>query len=147
MLDILLEKNNIENNYLNNKKNVKINFIKLDNRIFEEKNIDISSINSEEELIEEINSIKINENIFLKIILIGNKNIEINKNKIIKEIKNKNILKIEDKSETKWDFDKLAEKNSLKGIFVKKMLDKLNDEKFNENEIKKAIEIGLKSFE
>lgn len=147
MLDILLEKNNIENNYLNNKNNIKINFIKLDNRSFEEKNMDISSINSEEELIEKINSIKIDENIFLKIILIGNKNIEINKNKIIKEIKNKNILKIEDKSEMKWDFDTLAEKNSLKGIFVKKMLDKLNNENIDENEIKRAIEIGLKSFE
>lgn len=147
MLDILLEKNNIENNYLNNKNNIKINFIKLDNRKFEEKNIDISSINSEEELIEKINSIEIDENIFLKIILIGNKNIEINKNKIIKEIKNKNILKIEDKSEIKWDFDKLAEKNSLKGIFIKKMLDKLNNENIDENEIKRAIEIGLKSFE
>lgn len=159
MLDVIIEKNNSKkeieenksNNYLNdekiNKNKIKINFIKLDNRIFEEKNINISSINSQEELIEEINSIKINENIFLKIILIGNKNIEINKNEIFKLIENKNILKIEDKSEIKYDFNKIAMQKNLKGIFVKKMLEKLNQKSVDEEKVKKAIEIGLKSFE
>lgn len=150
MLDVTLEKK-IEKGNLNNLENLKnknkINFIKLDNRIFEEKNIDISSINSQEELIEEINSIKVNENIFLKIILIGNRNIEINKNKIFKLLENKNILKIENKSEIKYDFNKLAMQNNLKGIFVKKMLEELNNKEIDENEVKKAIEIGLKSFE
>lgn len=142
-------KNNLENNYLNNKKinKIKINFIKLDNRIFEEKNINISEINSEEELIEKINLIKINENIFCKIILTGTRNIEINKNKICKLIQNNNILKIEDKTETKYNFDELSEQNNLKGIFIKKMLQKLNDKNLDQDEIKRAIEIGLKSFE
>ncbi len=146
MLDIIIEKETKENQKINKNK-IKINFIKLDNRIFEEKNINISSINSQEELIEKINSIKINENIFLKIILIGNKNIEINKNEIFKLIENKNILKIEDKSEMKYDFNKLATQNNLKGIFVKKMLEELNNKEIDENEVRKAIEIGLKSFE
>lgn len=144
-------KNNLENNYLNNKKinknKIKINFIKLDNRIFEEKNINISEINSEEELIEKINLIKINENIFCKIILTGTRNIEINKNKICKLIQNNNILKIEDKTETKYNFDELSKQNNLKGIFIKKMLQKLNDKNLDQDEIKRAIEIGLKSFE
>ncbi len=143
--------NNLEKKYLNNeiinKNNVKINFIKLDNRIFEEKNIDISEINSNEELIEKINSIEINDNVFSKIILVGTRNIDINKNEICKLIQNYNILKIEDKTETKYDFDKLSETSSLKGLFVKKMLEKLKDKKYSEEELKKALEIGLKSFE
>lgn len=146
MLDVIIEKDNIENKKINENK-IKINFIKLDNRTFEEKNIDIFSINSKEELIEKINSIKINKNIFLKIILIGTRNIEINKNEIYKLIENENILKIEDKSEIKYNLDELATQNNLKGIFVKKMLEELNEDNLNEDEIKRAIEIGLKSFE
>ena len=142
MLDVIIEKN-----YLNNKNNIKIDFIKLDNRIFQEKYIDISEINSKEELIEQINSTKINENIFYKIILIGKRNIEINKNEINKLILNENILKIKDKTEANYNFEELSMQKNLKGIFVKKMLQKLNDKNYNEEEIKRAIEIGLKSFE
>ena len=40
---------------------------------FAEINLDISEINSEEELIEKINTINLDENKFYKIILIGNK--------------------------------------------------------------------------
>ena len=72
---------------------------------------------------------------------------KINKNKICKLITNQNVLKVEDKTETKYDFDQLATQNNLKGIFVKKMLEKLKDNNYNEDEIKIAIEIGLKAFE
>ena len=109
--------------------------------------INISEINSQEELIEKINLIKTDENNFYKIILIGIRNIEINANALCKLIQNKDILKIEDKTEAKYNFDELARQNNLKGIFVRRMLKKLNDEKLDEKEIRKAIEIGLKSFE
>ena len=56
-------------------------------------------------------------------------------------------MKIEDKTETKYNFDELSKQNNLKGIFIKKMLQKLNDKNLDQNEIKRAIEIGLKSFE
>ncbi len=154
MLDVIIEKeieknklNNSENNKKINKNKIKINFIKLDDRIFEEININISEINSQEELIEKINSIKIKNNIFYKIILIGSRNIEINKNEICKLITNENILKVEDKTEMKYNLDQLAKQKNLKGVFVKKMLDKLKTENYDEEEIKKAIEIGLESFE
>lgn len=143
MLDIILEKNNI-NKEEKNKNKIKINFIKLDNRIFEEINLDISEINSEEELIEKINSIKLEENNLYKIILTGIKNIEINKNEINKLIEKNNIIKIKDKTEIKYNLNKLAEQKNLKGIFVKKILEKEN---LDEEELKMAIEIGLKIFE
>ena len=139
MLEIKIEKN---------KNKFDIDFIKLDNRKFEEKNIDISEINSMEELIEKIDSIELNEDYFYKIILNGTKNIEINTREICKLIKRKDIiLKIKNCTETKYDFDKLSEQNNLKGIFVKKMLDKLKDKNEGREEIEKAIEIGLKAFE
>jgi len=153
ILDIKIEKNNenkfnyLENNNLNYKNDIKINFIKLDNRRFEEKKIDISEMNSQEEIIEKLNQIEGNDNIFLKIILIGTRNIEINTKEICKLTGGENILKVKDKTETKYNLDKLATQNNLKGIFVKKMIQKLKDENFNQEEIKRAIEIGLKSFE
>ncbi len=151
-----LNKNNYlnkieENNYLNNEKinknKIKINFIKLDNRIFKEININISEIYSQEEIIEKINSIEKNEGVFYKVILIGTKNIEINKNEICKLTTSSNVLKVEDKTQTKYNFDEMATQNNLKGIFVKKMLQKLKEDNYSEDEITRAIEIGLESFE
>ena len=144
-------KNNLEENNLFNQKtnkNIKkIKFIKLDNRIFEEKNIDISEANSEEELIEMINEIEVENEKFYKIILTGTSKIEINKNRICKLIKSKNVLKLKNETETKYDFDRLAKQKSLKGIFIKRMLDNLENNPEQEEVIKKAIEIGLKAFE
>ena len=143
--------NNLEKNNLFNKeseKNIeKIKFIKLDNRVFEEKNIDISDINSEEELIEEINKIEIEAEKFYKIVLNGTSKIEINKNRICKLIKIESILKLKNKTETECDFDKLSKQKNLKGIFIKRLLERLEKNPEEEETIKRAIEIGLKSFE
>ena len=83
----------------------------------------------------------------LKIILIGVRNIEVNEKEICKLATNKNILKVKNRTETKYDFDQLATQNNLKGIFVKKMIKKSEEENYNQEEIKRAIEIGLQSFE
>ena len=169
MLDVILEKNNNKNklennlninnnssNKINNDLNkkliknnelIKINFIKLDNREFEELEVDISEINSEEELIEKINLLKINKNNFYKIKLIGKKNININKNKICKLVNNENILKIKDKTEIKYNLEELIKQKNLKGIYIKKLFEKLNDSNFDEETVRKIIEIGLEAFE
>lgn len=41
----------------------------------------------------------------------------------------------------------MANKNNLKGIFIKDLLKKLEDEPENSEKIYKAIEIGLSAFE
>jgi len=133
MLDVELEKD----------KDVKIKFIKLDERIFEELNLDISEINSEEELIEEINNLKLEKNKMYKLILIGNKNFKINLNKIIKLIFNKNIIKIKNNTKLNEDIYKMIEENSLKGFFIQEILDKLKSGEIDEETMKKVIEIGL----
>lgn len=125
------------------KNKTKIEFIPLDETYFEEIELDISEINSEEELIEKINEIKIQKNKFIKIILIGKRKFEIQKNKIIKLIENKNILKIKDNTKINYELENLAKENNLKGIFVRNMLKKLEENKDQKEEIEKAIEIGL----
>lgn len=135
MLDVELQKNNL-----------KINFIPLDETEFVEKNINISEINTEEELIEKINKEKFEENKLYKIILIGNKNIEINKNKIIKILNKKNIIKIKDESKIEIDLEKINEENNLRGYFIREILKMKNEEDYSEEEINKAIEIGLQLF-
>lgn len=125
-----------------NKNKLKINFIKLDKINFEEINLDISEMNSEENLIENINKLKIEENKLYKIILIGNKNFEININKIINLLLKENIIKIKDNSKINEDIYKLINENNLKGLFIKEVLKKFEAGEIDEETMKKTIEIG-----
>lgn len=135
LLDVNLEKNNLQ-----------INFVKLDDRIFEEKEIDITNINTEEELIEFINNIFIEENIMCKLILIGIRNFEIDTNKILKLINQKNILKIKNNTKLNYDLETISKQNNLKGIFTSEMLNILNSNEYDKEIVQKAIEIGLNNM-
>lgn len=128
------------------KNNLKIEFINLDERKFEEINLEISEINSQEELIEKINEIKIDENTWTKIILTGKRKFEINKNIVFNLIKNKNILKIKDETKLNYNLEEISKEQSLKGIFVKEMLELMENEEYTKDEIEKAILIGLDAF-
>lgn len=122
-------------------KKLEIAFIPVDKTEFVEKQLDITEIISKEELIEILNGISVEENKYYKIILTGKRNFEINISEILKEMQNGNILKIKDNTSIKIELEELAKQKSLKGIFVKNMLEKINEE--NEEQIIKAIEIGL----
>ena len=126
------------------KDELNLEFIPLDKKEFKELEVDISEINFEEELIEKINNLKLQENCYYKIILIGEKNIEINLNNIKKYLINKNIIKLKINTKLKYDLEKLSNEKNLKGIFVKELLNIKNEE--NSNLIEKAIEIGLESL-
>lgn len=119
-------------------------FIKLDEKEFIEYNLDISEINSIEELVERINEIKINENNkIIKLIFKGIKNFNINLNEIERLITNKQIIKIKDDTKININIEKIKNENTLKGLFIKQVLNEIQDEKIKN----KIIEIGLKSFE
>ena len=126
---------NIEN------KKLEIAFVPVDKSEFVELELDIETINSWEELIVKLNELPIKDNKYYKIILKGKRNFEINTYEILKNIENKQILKIKDETKIKINLEELAKQNNLKGIFVKNMLNKINAE--NEEQILKAIEIGL----
>ena len=126
-------------------------FIKLNEIEFIEKEINVTNIISKEELIEKINEIKTEENKIklIKIKLSGRRNFEIDIYELYKFINNEKIIKIKDETNINFDLEKLANETSLKGFFVKEMLQKLGNEEVEENRkiIEKAIEIGLKVLE
>jgi len=128
-------------------KELKLEFINIDEKEFVEKEININDILSEEELIEKINEEKYDENKYYKIIINGNKNFSINKNKILKNILYQNIIKITDKRKLEINLSEISKQNNLKGIFVKNLLDKIQTEPENKEKIEKALQIGLEAFE
>lgn len=124
-------------------KQISIKFISLDNKEFIKEEIDISNIYSEEELIEIINQKEKQENKYYEYIFVGNKNIEINTNKILKLIEDKKVIKLKDQSTLKHDLEQISKEKSLKGIFVKHLLDEIKEDESNREEILRTIEIGL----
>ena len=131
------------------KNKLEIKFVKLDDKQFTKRELNVDNIYSKEELIEKINELEIEENNYVEIILIGNRNFEINKYDLIKYILNNNIIKIKDNTKIAYDLEKLENENTLKGLFIKEMNKKLKNAETEEEKeiIEKSIEIGLASLE
>ena len=111
-------------------------FIKIDEREFVEYEFDVSNILSEEEWIEKINSIE-GENKLFKIILVGYRNFPININ--IKLI-NKDIIKIKNNTKIKVEY---KENNAtLKGLFIKKLNERKNNNLIDEKTYEEILEIA-----
>lgn len=123
-----------------------IEFIKMDKNEFVEKELDVSQLYSEEELIEKINSLELIKENYYKIILTGNRNFEINTTNILKNIYTANIVKIKDCTKIDVDINELSKEESLKGIFVRKILNDVQKQKINMEDAIKAIEIGLEAM-
>lgn len=132
ILDVNLEKNNL-----------KINFLKMDNIVFEEINLDISEIKSEEELIEKINSLNLEKNNYYKLILVGNNKFKFDINKILKINNKKNILKIKNSTRNNFEIEKILKENNLKSIFLEEILNNEKNINLPKEEIEKIIKIGL----
>ena len=65
-------------------------------------------------------------------------------------ISNDKIIKIKNKTKINYDLNRLSNENTLKGLFAKKMLEKLNEENLSDEDkeiIEKAIEIGIEALE
>ena len=104
-------------------KKLKLEFIPLSENNFEEKELDVSHIISKEELIEKINDLEIKNNQLIKLIFIGKRNFEINKYDIYKLLTNDKIIKIKDHTKIEYDLEKMANSNTLKGLFIKEILE------------------------
>lgn len=125
------------------KNNLKLEFINLDPKEFVEYELDISEIISKEALIEVLNNLYIPENNLYKIILTGARNFEINLQELMKLVENNKILKIKDFTKLKYDLDEISKEISLRGFFVKNLLEKQKSGKYVDKEVEKALEIGL----
>lgn len=128
-------------------KKLKTEFLKIDNRIFTEYELNVENMFSNEEIIEQINEINFKENELVKIILIGNKNFEIDINKIKNLLQNQNIIKIKDLTSVNIDIEKIINENTLKGFFVRNVIEKYNDGQIDEEQTNSIIKIGLDSME
>lgn len=125
------------------KENVELEFVTLDEKELKELELDISEIVTVEELLEKINELKLEEKKLYKINLIGQRNFEINIYKLIKMIENKEIIKVKDKTKLGYDLEKISKETTLRGIYVKEILDKIEKEPENKEMLEKALEIGI----
>ena len=131
------------------KEKIELKFIPLDEEQFKEIEINVNDIISKEELIEKINNLEIPQNEYIKIILTGTKNFEINKYEILKYLQNERIIKIKDNTKIAYNLEELANENTLKGLYAKEMQKKLNEATSQEEKeiIEKAIEIGFEALQ
>ena len=124
-----------------------LQFVELDETEFVEKEIECTEINSIEELIEKINKLEIKENMLYKIILTGKRNFEINIYDLYKYELNEKIIKIKDKTKPNYNIEKIANENTLRGLFAKEILDELKNNQYDKEIIEKALEIGMEILE
>ena len=131
-----------------NNDNLKLKFVQLDDELFTKRELNVDNISSKEELIEKINSLEIPSNEYVEIILTGGRNFEINKYDILKFIQNDRIIKIKDETKITIDLERISKESTLRGLFIKEMLEKMENETELEKKqiLEKAIEIGLDSL-
>lgn len=124
-------------------KEVKSKFIKLDDRIFTKYEISVDNFANKEEIIEYISDLNLEENNMYEIVLSGNRKFDINTREILRLIESENILKIKDNTQIGYNIEEIAKQNNLRGIFVREVIKKYEEGTYTEQQIKKAIEIGL----
>ena len=125
------------------KEKYNVEFIEIKENELKEININVSEFSDVEELIQKISEIIADEQLY-KIVLCGKRKFDINIQKIIDIISAKNLIKIKDETVIGYDVDKIAKENSLRGYFVREVLEHKNE--YSNEEIEKAIEIGLENL-
>lgn len=103
----------------------------------------MDNILDKEELVEKIGNLDLKEKDLYEIILVGNRQFEINAREMLKLIEVQNILKIKDNTQLGYDIEQIARENNLRGIFIREMIKKYETGVYTEEQIQKAIEIGL----
>lgn len=127
-------------------KEITTEFIPLDTKEFIREKVEVDGVRSKEELIEKINNRSIEPNKYVEIILVGKREFEIDVYSIYPYLEKHNIIKIKDQTGMKIELEEIAKQSTLKGIFVKNMLEKMEEEGQNKEKIQKAIEIGLETM-
>ena len=119
------------------KDNITYEFKNMEYKHFEILEIDITTLKSPEEI---LNHINLKDDIY-RIVLTGERNVNVEKIKEILGSEGKNICEIRDLTHISYDFEKISKEQNLKGFFTRKMLDEINEKPEQKEEILKAIEI------
>ncbi len=124
-------------------------FIELNEIEFSEKEIDVTNLNSVEQLAEAINDLPINDSELVKVVLIGKRNFEIDIYELYKLIENEKIIKMKNKTKTSFNLDELANSGSLKGLYIQEIQKRINLAETEEEKVilENAIDIGLEALE
>jgi DNA repair exonuclease SbcCD nuclease subunit len=151
-------------------KSLSTKFVPLDTREFKQLELDVKNVLDENDLIYKINELVQNDIektkqeleksvsytsfnydfsyldiskyiVMYEVYLVGNRTFDIDLKRINILIDNDNIIKIKDKTEMGFDLKKISKESTLRGLFVKKVLEKQDD--YSKEEIDKALEIGL----
>ena len=124
-------------------KELKTDFIPLDEGEFKIVDIDISELESIEAIAESINDMDLDSNNFYELYLTGTKKFEIDLYNLKKQLYKSNIIKLKDKTKIAYNLDEIAKYNTLKGLFVREILSRLNNSEYDRETVEKALEIGL----
>ena len=130
-----------------NKNSLNLQFIPLDNKEFVVKELDVTDILDLEELATIMNNMIFEENIYYKISLIGRRNFDIDVYKLNKLLTCNNVIKIKDYTKINYDLERISKENTLKGLFVKEILEKLSNNPEDEEVLENALEIGFEILE
>ena len=114
-------------------------FVQVDETQYETKTIDITECTS---IVEAIDKLDLKNN-FYKIELTGVRNIDVNK--LIEElyISNEKVCNVIDNTRYEYDLEKIAKQDTLKGLFVKNMLEEIKNNPEKEKIVMQAIEYVL----
>ena len=129
------------------KDKIELEFVPIDNKEFIINEIDVTEMLDLDELATVINNIEFSENKYYKISLVGRRNFEIDLYKLNKLIINSNIIKVKDYTKLNYDLEKISKENTLKGLFVKEILQKMEENPDDEEILQNALDIGFEILE
>lgn len=119
------------------KDNITYEFKNMEYKHFQILEVDISEFKSPEEI---LSNIELGEDIY-RIVLSGERNVDVEKIKEILKSTEKNICEIRDLTHMAYELEKISKEQNLKGFFTRKMLDEMKENPEQKEEIMKAIEI------
>ena len=138
------------------KTDCKLDFVPVCKRMHLAENVDVSGLATSNEIADKILQFikdkypsNFADNLY-KIILVGaiDDGVKLSLTEITTRVADSvYFIKLRDKTKIKLDFDAISQENTLKGVFVKKMLSKIADANEQEKEqLLYALNIGIKAF-
>ena len=124
-------------------KDLKLEFVKLDEREYKEVELDVTNMATIDDIAQNIEELELNSYNFYKIILIGTRSFKIETNDVRKLIDKDNIVKLKDNTKTSYNIKEISMQNDIKGMFVKKVLEKYESNIIDKETMEKVIEYGL----
>ena len=121
-------------------KEIKYDFLEMDESEFEIINFDISNYNSIAKIILDMNL----KNSIYKINLTGTRNVDVNELVESLKLSSNSICEIIDNTKSNYNLEQISKESNLKGVFTKTMLLKIKEHPEKESEILKAIDVAYK---